>query len=207
MSASISKQPVYTFFWRLTDPNPWLSNWSFHPTAIATENGEKGIFQTAEHFLMYSKAVLMGDMEVAKKILEVDGKNPSKVKALGRKVKNWDEEKWLKNRESIMVTALREKALQHKSVMKMLLETKDSIIVEASPVDFIWGIGLAKDDPRAYDPEQWRGTNLLGKCWMIVRDEFMASSKDESKAISATVAASSSKDEKSKTETDVSAST
>lgn len=169
----------FTFFWRLSDNNPWLSNWSLHPTSIKIENGEEKIFQTAEHYLMYSKAVLMGDNDVAKKILLVDGKNPSKVKSLGRSVKNWDEDKWVKNREAIMITALRAKALQHKSVMKNLLETKDSIIVEASPVDFIWGIGLAQDNKNARNPDLWCGENLLGKCWMVVRKEFSSSLAEE----------------------------
>jgi len=44
------------------------------------------------------------------------------------------------------------------------------VLVEASPLDRVWGIGLAADDPRAADPAGWRGLNLLGFALMEARD-------------------------------------
>lgn len=46
--------------------------------------------------------------------------------------------------------------------------------VEASPVDRIWGIGLAAADPRAHSPSRWRGLKLLGFALMDARTTMTA---------------------------------
>lgn len=58
---------------------------------------------------------------------------------------------------------------------EFLLNTGDRVLVEASPMDRIWGIGLAADDPRAENPASWRGLNLLGFALMDARAELRAS--------------------------------
>lgn len=63
---------------------------------------------------------------------------------------------------------------QHKRIKEILFRTYPKIIVEASPLDAIWGIGLAEDEPDASDEARWRGKNYLGYILTEVRDELMA---------------------------------
>ena len=85
-------------------------------------------------------------------------------------VENFDEETWIAHREAIVLEGSIHKFSQHPDLRTFLLSTGDRVLVEASPVDPIWGIGLAADDPRATDPGKWRGLNLLGFALMKTRD-------------------------------------
>jgi ribA/ribD-fused uncharacterized protein len=155
------------FFWTPTQTNGWMSNWSFH----SVEEDDKK-FPTTEHYLMYHKAMLMGDAHTANRILQA--KTPRQVKDLGRLVKNFSEERWVAEREGIMYRALWLKTTQHKEVRDMLLATAGNVLAEASPYDRIWGIGLSKEE--AVHQTEWRGLNLLGKAWMKVREVLLNSS-------------------------------
>ena len=163
VKATEGESQRFIFFWRPDDPHGFLSNWSFH---ALKENHL--IFKTAEHYLMYYKALTMGDGDVARRILESG--NPREARSLGKSVKNWDEEKWEREREKIMFQALWLKASQHADVKRQLLATEGKIIAEASPYDAIWGIGLSSQDKKALDVKNWVGKNLLGKTWMKVRE-------------------------------------
>ena len=162
--------PNIAFFWKINEGNGWMSNWSPHSFK---ENGVE--FKTAEHYLMYRKALTMGDTKSAVDILEA--KHPALVKSIGRHVKNWDESKWKLSRTSIMIQALRLKVEQNPVLKTKLMCTGDIVIAEASPTDKIWGIGCSKSDPRACDPKQWPGDNLLGKSWMHVRESMLSAVK------------------------------
>ncbi len=116
---------------------------------------------------MYQKAILFGDHETADLIMK--SSNPSAIKALGRSVKNFNDPTWCKMRESLTLVGLLEKYRQNPSLGKALDDTKDLTLVEASPRDQIWGVGLSESDPRILDPLQWKGDNLLGKILMKVR--------------------------------------
>lgn len=118
--------------------------------------------------MMYAKAKLFGDDFAAEQILATS--NPREQKRLGRTIKNFSEAVWMLNCIDIMVPALVEKFKQDEACSVAMYESCGTIIVEASPVDGIWGIGLAADDPRAWDPETWQGKNLLGVCLMKARD-------------------------------------
>ena len=124
-------------------------------------------YATAEHFMMARKAELFGDLECQEKILQTD--DPSKAKALGRRVRGFDEQRWLDHRWQIVVTANHLKFDQNGELKEFLLATGNKILVEASPVDSIWGIGLAADAPEASNPFAWKGLNLLGFALMEVR--------------------------------------
>jgi ribA/ribD-fused uncharacterized protein len=124
-------------------------------------------FKHGEMFLMYCKSVLMGDMETANKILVTD--NPQACKMLGKRVKPWDEQKWLLKRRGISNRLCYEKAVQNPEVDEYLLGTNNDILVEASPSDVIWGVGIAENDPRIFDVNEWQGLNLLGESWMWAR--------------------------------------
>lgn len=117
-------------------------------------------FDTAEHYMMWGKAMLFGDEKTATRILAA--KHPKQAKDLGRQVRHFDQAIWEAHRYDIVVTGNTHKFGQHDDLREFLLGTGDRVLVEASPLDRIWGIGLREDDPRAADPAEWCGLNLLG---------------------------------------------
>ena len=124
----------------------------------------------AEQYMMASKACIFGDKETKKEILETC--DPKQMKSLGRKVRNFDAQIWDKTKHSIVLNGNYHKFAQNKVMRDILLDTGDKILVEASPMDTIWGIGLGANNPKATDPASWRGLNLLGFALMEVRDEL-----------------------------------
>ena len=155
-------------FWRTDDI---YSNW--HPSLFLDMHQVQ--YSNAEQYMMAAKARLFGDYETEREILAVKGSNPSRMKSLGRKVRNFNERTWVEHRDQIMFDACLLKFGQNAHLRAQLMATGDRILVEASPVDFIWGIGLEENDPRAEDETQWKGLNLLGIALMRVRDEFRKS--------------------------------
>ncbi len=156
-------EPPHLFFWKPEAENGWLSNWSMHGFCAV------GVwFRTAEHFIMYRKALAMGDTRSAQRVLGAG--TPAGAKAIGREIANWDEEKWVQVREDVMFQALSLKIEAHPGLKAMLLQTCGRVLAEASPYDSIWGIGCSKTDPRARNPATWPGMNLLGRSWMKVRE-------------------------------------
>lgn len=127
-------------------------------------------YKTAEHWMMAKKALLFNDETIFKKIIEV--KSPAEAKKLGREVQNYYDEIWLKNRYQIVKEGNFHKFSQHHDLKEFLLNTKERILVEASPVDAIWGIGMASDHQDVNNPKKWCGLNLLGFALMEVRDEL-----------------------------------
>ncbi|HEY8023410.1 MAG TPA: NADAR family protein [Burkholderiaceae bacterium] len=124
-------------------------------------------YATAEHFMMAGKARLFGDDEAVGRILAVS--DPGKVKAIGRTVKGYDDRVWNDHRYAIVVEGNVAKFTQNPGLQAYLLGTGNKVLVEASPVDPVWGIGMSRDDPGARAPAQWKGTNLLGFALMEVR--------------------------------------
>lgn len=108
------------------------------------------------------------DREIEEKILV--SSNPKEIKELGREVKNFNEEIWNKKKYHIVVLGNYYKFVQNASLKKYLLNTDNKVIVEASPYDNIWGIGLKEGDDGIVEPINWRGKNLLGFALMEVRD-------------------------------------
>ena len=154
----------FTFFF--TEASPF-SQW-YRCTFTASELS----FNCAEQYMMHGKAVLFGDADVAAEILRTA--HPKQQKALGRKVKNFDDRVWKRERENIVLAGSRLKYTQNPALLEQLLATKGTELVEASPYDRIWGIGLSAKDPRAQDPATWKGQNLLGKILTKLRDELLA---------------------------------
>jgi ribA/ribD-fused uncharacterized protein len=178
---------MYNMQWLIetqkTQPQKYLYFWGHQPSKdgsitatcfsqwwISPFETEGKIYLTAEHWMMEKKALLFDDFEIAQQILLV--KTPAEAKKLGRKVKNFSEEKWLEKRFELVVEGNIQKFSQHEDLKKFLLTTGNRVIVEASPVDAIWGIGLAASDSRSQNPETWRGLNLLGFALMEVRDHL-----------------------------------
>ena len=125
-------------------------------------------YTSAEQYMMAEKAKLFGDEEIRAEILNTD--DPRMCKALGRKVKNFDKAVWNKEKEHIVRKGNTKKFLQNSALRSFLLSTGDKVLVEASPTDRVWGIGMGKNNPDALDPQKWRGQNLLGFALMNVRD-------------------------------------
>jgi ribA/ribD-fused uncharacterized protein len=125
-------------------------------------------YATAEHFMMAEKARLFGDMEILPEILSAS--TPALAKQAGRKVRNFQLEKWDQHCFEIVVKGNLAKFSQNRNLKDWLLSTSPVVLVEASPDDRIWGIGLVREDPRAQDPAKWQGRNLLGFALMRVRD-------------------------------------
>jgi ribA/ribD-fused uncharacterized protein len=124
-------------------------------------------YPTAEHYMMASKAELFGDHDTRRLILAAA--DPATAKALGRTIRGFDEARWAEHREEIVLRGNHAKFTQHPDLADFLIFTHPRILVEASPVDRVWGIGLPADDPRAQHPSRWRGLNLLGFAIMDVR--------------------------------------
>ena len=120
--------------------------------------------------MMYQKAKLFDDNEVAKQILAAG--SPGAAKALGRRVREFDEKIWSEKRFEIVVEANRLKFVQNEDLKWFLIGTKDRVLVEASPVDKIWGVGMAADNQEIGNPRLWQGLNLLGFALMQVRSEL-----------------------------------
>ena len=147
----------FVFFWR-----GWPSQWGRTPFTHA------GItYNCCEQYMMAEKARIFGDKETLQTILAAI--SPKEQKALGREVRGFDEAIWNSVCRGIVYTGNLAKFQQNPELTAKLLDTGDRTIVEASPVDRIWGIGLAADNSDALDPAKWRGTNWLGIALMQVR--------------------------------------
>lgn len=140
-----------------------FSQWYEAPFVV---DGQR--YLTAEHFMMAEKAALFDDQVTRVKVLQAS--TPGAAKALGRQVHGFDEAIWTEHRFSIVARANEAKFSQNAELHEFLKGTGNRVLVEASPVDRIWGIGLAQDDERAHDPNQWKGLNLLGFALMQVRE-------------------------------------
>jgi ribA/ribD-fused uncharacterized protein len=127
-------------------------------------------YQTAEHWMMASKARLFKDESALGKILAAT--TPAEAKEGGRLVRNFDPIVWDEQKLDIVINGNRHKFDQHSALKEFLLATGEQVLVEASPVDTIWGIGMSAENPAARDPALWRGENLLGFVLMEVRNNL-----------------------------------
>lgn len=167
-SLDLGNKHEYLYFWghntsKVGIGSTCLSQW--YPASF-TVVGTK--FLTAEHGMMAGKAIIFNDDDSAKKI--IDSLHPSDAKRLGRKIKNFNESIWDESKFNIVVSTNMEKFKQNPELRKFLLDTGEKILVEASPHDTVWGIGLSDTDKRISDPRNWNGSNLLGYALMEVRD-------------------------------------
>ncbi|MGG2459013.1 NADAR family protein [Streptomyces sp. RGM 3693] len=127
-------------------------------------------YATAEHWMMAGKARLFGDAEAERRAIAAS--HPKQAKDAGRTVRGFTEEVWRQHCFDLVVEGSRHKFGQHPELREFLLNTGPRVLVEASPLDRIWGIGLAADDDRAADPARWRGLNLLGFALMATRQQL-----------------------------------
>lgn len=147
------------------ESNGYLSNWFLSEFKI-----DNLTFSSMEQYMMYSKAILFDDNEIASQIMLTS--NVGKIKALGRCVRNYNESVWNGMRQIIVYKGLVQKFMQNQDILNKLLETEDSILAECSVQDRVWGIGKSMSDDDRYYIDKWGGENLLGYSLMIVRSEL-----------------------------------
>lgn len=144
------------------EENGYLGNW--YPSPFTFGGTE---YSSMEQYMMHQKALTFGDSVTAGKILATD--NVGKIKALGRRVSNYDDMIWNGVRQIVVYNGLLEKFRQNDTMREMLLATGDALIAECAVLDKIWGIGLSMTDDHRHDPSFWKGQNLLGFALMCVR--------------------------------------
>jgi ribA/ribD-fused uncharacterized protein len=162
-------QPKYLFFWghhAASDNSITKSCFSQWWESNFVVDGIT--YRSAEHYMMAAKARLFGDEAMATRILAAV--YPKEAKALGREITGFNEATWTKHRSEIVIQGNHHKFSQDSALRRFLVTTGDRVLVEASPNDSIWGIGLAGDHIHATRPEKWPGMNLLGFALMQVRD-------------------------------------
>lgn len=163
-------RPSYLFFWGHTAKpgsagKECLSQW--YPAAFS----EDGVsYATAEHYMMAGKARLFGDAAALSAILAAA--TPAEAKKLGRQVRDFVEATWKEHCSRIVARASVLKFSQNPALGSFLLASGDSVVVEASPRDRIWGIGMSQNNPASSDPRHWRGQNLLGFALMQARHQL-----------------------------------
>ncbi|KAF9057215.1 hypothetical protein BJ165DRAFT_1419263 [Panaeolus papilionaceus] len=177
-------QDDYVFFWRTNEVHGWGSQWAQSPFTLPinfdpSSTPEPITFQSAEHYMMVQKALLFNDPAIAREILAIDTINNAsmaQVKALGRQVQDFSDEKWVANRDRIVLEGNLAKFRQNGEMREKLMATGDKRIVEASPRDRIWGIGYGEKNALSRK-DSW-GLNLLGKALeetrRILREEAQA---------------------------------
>jgi len=191
----------YVFFWQATGQTGWAAQWYRRAPFTAQITlpppiGERTFtFPTTEHWMMAQKALLFDDLDAFWRVVGVRDPDeaceesartartyhqkpptPKAAKALGRAVRNFDEEVWRRERERIVCEGNLHKFRQNGRERRALLATGDKIIAEASSTDRIWGIGY-KEDKAMQNRERW-GLNLLGKALMEVREILREEAKD-----------------------------
>jgi ribA/ribD-fused uncharacterized protein len=153
----------FHFFW---SGSSVFSQW--YKSSFVDIDGQK--YTSAEQYMMSEKAKLFGDDDTRTKILR--NNNPKVCKTLGRKVAGFNEKIWEDNRELIVLNASLLKYGQNPELKDALLSTGDKCIVEASPYDKIWGIGIRESHTDATNPQRWKGLNLLGKALILTREKL-----------------------------------
>lgn len=150
----------FTYFW--SGP---LSNWASSPFKYRGYD-----FKCAEQAMMWEKAMMFDDDISAQKILQ--SADPATQKMIGRGVVGYNDSVWKKVRFDVVKEILRHKFSQNEKSKAALMRTSGTMLVEASPKDKIWGIGLNEFDARGVCPSVWPGLNLLGKALTEVRTEL-----------------------------------
>lgn len=161
MKKAARKKEKFTFFWA----GPF-SQWAESPFKI-----DGVAFNTAEQYMMYKKALLFNDFKQAEKIMETS--SPRNQKQLGREVIGFDKDKWNRYCKQFVYEGNYAKFTQNPKMLVELLATVGTTLVEASPKDNIWGIGLAEEDKKSLSRDTWEGTNWLGEILTEVRDEIL----------------------------------
>lgn len=160
----------FVFFWGYRPSKNGITKSCFSQWWKSEFHEEHYKYCCMEQYMMSKKALLFDDKEVFEQIMVSD--EPNKIKSLGRKIRNFDEKIWNDVKYSIVLNGNYLKFTQNRNLMNFLLSTGDKILVEASPTDRVWGIGMSENDERINNPYEWQGENLLGFALTEVREEI-----------------------------------
>ncbi|SUW08204.1 Swarming motility protein ybiA [Brachyspira pilosicoli] len=164
------KKIDFLFFYGHTNDKKEVTKSSLSQWYIKDFKENDLLFNCMEKYMMYNKALLFDDKDIANEIL--NNNQPKAIKELGRKVKNFNDELWDKMKYKIVFTGNYYKFSQNADLRNFLLSTKNKVLVEASPYDKVWGIKMKYDDENIENPFFWKGENLLGFALMEARDEI-----------------------------------
>lgn len=165
---AIGRRQKFLFFWKEAAFYPGCLS-QFWPAPFVVDGVT---YPAAEHWMMAEKARLFGDVDVLETILTA--RTAAAAKAAGRAVRGYSEDAWEAVRYEVVVAGNLAKFSQHADLGRYLVSTGDRVLVEASPLDRVWGIGLAEGDEAAASPSRWRGRNLLGFALMDVRERLQS---------------------------------
>lgn len=163
----------YLFFWGHQKPETGVSKSCLSQWFEAPFESAGVVYRTAEHYMMAEKARLFGDLAILEGIIAAE--TPKEAKKLGRKVSGFETSLWEAHRSAIVIRGNLAKFDQNPALGAFLLGTAERVLVEASPRDRIWGIGMSASHADAQNPRLWRGLNLLGFALMAVRAELAVS--------------------------------
>lgn len=161
------EQLEFVFFWGHTAKvgeveKTCLSQW--YSCAFRVDGVQ---YYTAEQYMMAQKAILFGDNEIFEEIMHAY--EPKQYKALGRKIRNFNQDVWDQHKYEIVLKGNIAKFSQNEELKAFLLGTGECVLVEASPYDRIWGVGMKAEDTKIQNPNNWQGQNLLGFALMEAR--------------------------------------
>ncbi len=172
LAAEAAGQPIdFLFFWgHQPRPDGTIGSGCLSQRwpAPFTENGVT--YPTAEHWMMAGKACLFDDEKGLAAVLAAA--SPKDAKAAVRAVRGYSEQAWADARFGPVVAGNLAKFRQNPDLAAFLFATGRKVLVEASPRDHVWAIGIGASHPDATRPSRWRGTNLLGFALMNVRDQL-----------------------------------
>lgn len=160
----------FLFFWAATPERGGVGRGCLSQWWEAGFSSEGAEYRTAEHYMMAAKARLFNDPATERKVLAA--RTPGEAKSLGRQIAEFDEDVWVAHRSAIVVAANVAKFSAHPKLRDYLLSTQGRVLAEASPLDRVWGIGLAADHVDAERPAAWPGLNLLGFALMRARAQL-----------------------------------
>ncbi|WP_366871195.1 NADAR family protein [Flavobacterium sp.] len=158
----------FIYFWGNTDKMDLVTKACFSQWYDSPFSVNNHTYLTAEHWMMAQKALLFNDQNSHDNIL--NAVKAGEVKEIGRQINNFNQDEWDKRKREIVRVGNIHKFNQHKNLAEFLLNTKERILVESSPVDTVWGVGLSQDNPDIENLYLWRGENLLGYALMEARD-------------------------------------
>ncbi len=164
------KKMKFVFFWGHQSPADGSITKSCFSQWFDCRFSVDGVeYSTSEQYMMAQKALIFGDNTIYSEIMNAS--HPNEFKSLGRKISGFDEKIWNENKTDIVIKGNTAKFSQNQELKDFLLGTNDRILVEASPYDKIWGVGMSAKDSGITNPNCWQGENLLGFCLMEVRDK------------------------------------